>query len=114
MAVVKFNRKIAIVQTAVASKRAAQELAAHILANHLGACIQIAPIRSLYRWRGKTESAGEYLVTVKTAARTADKCAAFIKINHSYELPEIIITGAVADPAYARWVARETSNNKGG
>jgi len=106
----KSDRKIAIVRTTVASKREAQKLAALILAKHLGACIQTAPVKSFYRWRGKTESADEFLVSVKTNLSIAAKLTAFIKNNHSYELPEIIVTSAGADPDYARWVAKETNN----
>lgn len=107
----KHHQKIAIVKTTVASKRAAQKLAALILKNRLGACIQIAPIKSFYRWRGKTESADEFLVTIKTTLSIAAKCAAFIKKNHSYELPEIIVTRSDADPDYARWIAEEMKDN---
>jgi len=106
----KPDRKIAIVRTTVGSKRKAQKMAALILKKRLGACIQTAPIKSFYRWRGKIESADEFLVSVKTTLSIAAKCTAFIKKNHSYELPEIIVTNADADPDYARWVAKETSN----
>lgn len=102
--------KIAIVQTSLASKGEARKLAALILAKRLGACIQIAPINSLYRWRGNTESADEFLLVIKTRPALAAKLTAFIKNNHSYELPEIIVTKTEADPDYSRWVARETSN----
>lgn len=100
--------KITIVQTTVSSGREARALAALILANRLGACVQIAPIRSMYRWRGKNESAKETLVSVKTQKNTAAKLAAFIKKHHPYELPEIITINVKADQAYARWVAGET------
>lgn len=111
MRVVQHRLKMNIVQTTVASKRAAQKLAALILKKRLGACIQIAPIKSFYRWRGKTESADEFLVSVKTTLRSAAKLTAFIKKNHPYELPEIIITNADADPDYVRWVAREINSH---
>ena len=103
----KLYRNIAIVQTTVASKKEAQKLAALILKKRLGACIQIAPINSFYRWRGKIESANEFLVSVKTTVSIAAKCTAFIKKNHPYELPEIIVTNAKADHDYARWIAKE-------
>ena len=107
----KLHRKIAIAQTTLASKREAQKMAELILKKRLGACIQIAPIKSFYRWRGKTESADEFLVSVKTTLSIAAKLTAFIKKNHSYELPEIIVTSADADPDYARWVAGEIKDN---
>jgi len=112
MAGMKLVRKIAVVQTAISSKKEARELAALILEKHLGACIQISPVKSFYRWRGKTEAAGEFLVAVKTTLGLAARLAAFIKKNHSYELPEIIITKTDAHHDYARWVAGETKHTK--
>ncbi len=104
----KTDCKLAIVQTTVSSEPEARKLAALILKNRLGACIQIASIKSVYRWRGKNESANELLVSVKTRQSVAAKLAAFIKKHHPYELPEIITRNAKADPDYADWVAKET------
>lgn len=102
------DQSIAIVQTTVASKPEARKLAALILKNRLGACIQIAPVKSFYRWRGKNESANELLISVKTRQSAAGKLTAFIKKHHPYELPEIITLNAKADHDYANWVAKET------
>ena len=104
-------QNIAVAQTTVASKRVAQKLSALILKKRLGACVQISPVKSFYRWHGKTESADKFLVSAKTTMAADDGLAAFIKKNHPYELPEIIITGVGADNAYARWVAGETKNH---
>lgn len=83
-------------------------LAALILKNRLGACVQIASIRSIYRWRGKNKSAKESLVSVKTGKNAAATLMAFIKKHHPYELPEIITINVKVDHDYAVWVAKET------
>lgn len=102
------DQSIAIVQTTVASQPEARALAALILKNRLGACIQITTIKSIYRWQGKNKSANELLVSIKTRPGAAGKLTAFIKKHHSYELPEIITLNVKADPEYAGWVAEET------
>jgi len=104
----KAERRIAIVQTTVSARAEAEALAALVLKNRLGACIQITPIKSIYRWRGKNESANELLVSVKTSPGAAGRLAAFIKKHHPYELPEIISLNARASREYAAWAARET------
>jgi periplasmic divalent cation tolerance protein len=96
--------KIAIIQTTVASKREAQKLSGLILKKRLAACVQTIPIRSLYRWKGKIESAGEFLLSIKTTVSSAARLVNFIKKNHSYELPEIVIISANASHEYAGWV----------
>lgn len=100
--------EIIIVQTTVSSRKEAQGLAALILQKRLGACVHLIPIASRYRWKGKIESAKEILVQIKTRPALAGKLVAFIRKNHSYELPEIIVTNTKADPGYARWIAKET------
>lgn len=104
----KIRRKITIVQTTVSSMKEAQRLAALVLGKRRGACIQLIPIKSHYRWRGKTESAEEILLLIKTRPDLAGKLAALIRKNHPYELPEIMITSAEADSRYAEWIKRET------
>lgn len=103
-------QSIAVVQTTVPSEQEARTLAALILEKRLGACIQIASIKSFYRWRGKNKSAHELLISVKTEQSAAVKLTEFIKKHHPYELPEIITLNVKADHKYAKWVARETKH----
>jgi periplasmic divalent cation tolerance protein len=79
-----------------------------ILENRFGACVHLIPINSRYRWKGKIESAKEILMQIKTRPELADKLVDFIRKNHSYELPEIIVTNTKAEAGYARWVFKET------
>ena len=110
MPAMKQMRKIAIVQTAVGSLPGAKELAGLIIGKRLGACVQIARIKSAYRWQGKVESAGEFLLSIKTTLSSASKAAGFIKKHHPYQLPEIIIMSAAASREYAGWVRKETGS----
>ncbi len=72
----------------------------------LAACINIlGPMRSLYRWQGKVESADEVAAIFKTAEASADALIARIATLHSYDVPciaswpiEKVFT------AYAAWV----------
>jgi periplasmic divalent cation tolerance protein len=62
-------------------------------------------VHSIYRWKGKIETAGEVIVFFKT---TRDRQAEFQEKLHSlhpYEVPEVIfvpVTGGL--PAYLGWV----------
>lgn len=112
-AVKKKYSRIALVQTTVSSRREAQKLSLHIIKKRLGACVQTMPITSLFCWHGKTDSADEFLLSIKTTPLGAARLMDFIKKNHSYELPEIIITRVCADRDYADWVAEETGRPGG-
>lgn len=80
----------ALVMTTVASEEAAEELAEKIVASGLGACVQVLPIRSFYKWKGETMRDCERLLLVKTRAGLYPRLEEFIRANHGYETPEIV------------------------
>ena len=98
-----------VVTTTVDSEDAAKSLSAGIVDSRLAACVQYTPINSVYRWKGAVESAAEYLLLAKTRSDLADDLVAFIRSNHSYELPEIVVLPIAGGlPAYLDWIADET------
>jgi periplasmic divalent cation tolerance protein len=73
----------------------------------LAACANIlGPIRSIYRWQGKVESAEEVAAIFKTSEASADALIARIASLHSYSVP-CIATWPIEKvlAAYAEWVA---------
>lgn len=100
-----------LVLTNLPDDASANALAAHLIEARLAACVNIlAPCRSVYRWEGKTETASEVPLLIKTTtARYADLQAAIQK-QHPYELPEIIAVPLQHGlPDYLAWVAAETT-----
>src|SRR5271168_1433023 len=78
-----------LVLCACGSEAEAEEIADQIVSRNLAACVNIsAPVRSVYRWQGKIESATEWLLTIKTARSRFEDLSAAIQSLHSYELPE--------------------------
>lgn len=73
----------------------AESLAERIVENKLAACVQILPqMTSVYVWKGAVQKDSEYLMLIKTAEERYDELEAFIKANHSYDVPEIVALGA--------------------
>jgi len=101
--------KFAFVTTTVDSKVKAATMARNIVASRLAACVQFVSIGSVYRWKGKVESASEYLLLAKTRCSLARNLIAFIKEHHSYELPEIAVV-PITDglQEYLGWIIKET------
>jgi periplasmic divalent cation tolerance protein len=91
---------------ACGSEAEAAEIADQLVSNRLAACVNIsAPVRSVYRWQGKMESAPEWLLTIKTERSRFDDLAAAIQAIHSYELPEIVALPITAGFApYLKWI----------
>lgn len=99
--------KIALVITTVDSEEAAERIARAALDSGLVACAQIAPIRSLYRWKGKTEDAREYRIEMKARADDYPALEKTLLELHPYGTPEIVRLD-VEDGyrPYLDWVAR--------
>jgi periplasmic divalent cation tolerance protein len=98
-----------IVTTTAGSEAVARELAGGVVAARLGACAQIVPVTSVYRWDGTVHTEPEWRVEIKTAADRAGALTAHLRERHPYDLPEIVVTPIAGGSAeYLAWVNAET------
>ncbi len=100
-----------IVLTAAGSADEATKIAHALVERKLAACVNIVPrIESVYRWRGKVETASEWLLTIKSRASMFDRVHETIKELHSYELPECVMLNIAHGSAeYLRWIEENTA-----
>jgi periplasmic divalent cation tolerance protein len=90
------------------SAKEAERIARALVQARLAACGNILriPLRSIYRWKGKVESAKEFLLLIKTSRRRFSELQTAIKRLHSYEVPEIIaLPIAAGAEGYLSWLA---------
>jgi len=79
------------VQTTTDSEQAARRIAGELVKRRLAGCVQVlGPIQSIYRWRGRVESAQEWLCLIKSTRAAYERLEAALRELHSYETPEII------------------------
>ena len=99
-----------LVLTNLPDMAAATRLAQLLIAERLAACVNVmAPCTSVYRWQGKTETAQEVPVFIKTRAELYEALEQAIRTHHPYELPEIVaVPLARGLPEYLQWVVQET------
>jgi periplasmic divalent cation tolerance protein len=90
----------------------AESIAAELVEARAAACVNIIPgMRSVYRWRGKIESADEVVLIVKTTMAAAERARALILERHPYENPAVLGLPLDADcssAAFLDWIAEET------
>ena len=80
-----------ILLTTAGTREEANMLANELVRRELAACVNIVgPMTSVYRWKGKIESADEYLLLIKTTEDAFEQVRQAVRQLHSYELPEII------------------------
>jgi periplasmic divalent cation tolerance protein len=86
-----------------------EALAKSLLEKNLAACVNITPVRSFYRWKGKFCDDNEHLLIIKTRQGLADAVIRALRQEHPYEVPEIIVLPVSKGHApYLDWVYQET------
>ena len=103
--------RLIIVVTSCGTPDEADRIATALVSEGLAACAQIFAGQSVYRWEGRIERSGEWIVHAKTRDALAAAVEARIAELHSYQLPEIIRLAVEGGSApYLAWVDAETQN----
>ncbi len=94
-----------IVLTTTGTREEAGKIARALVERQLAACVNIAAIESVYRWKDKIESAQEWLLVIKTTAEAFDDIEGALRELHSYELPECLVVPVEAgSEEYLDWI----------
>jgi periplasmic divalent cation tolerance protein len=86
----------------------ARKISRALLQKHIAACVNIhsAPIESIYRWKGKIETAREHLLLIKTTTRRLKSLEREVLRLHSYETPEFLVLPiSSGSQAYLHWLS---------
>ncbi len=87
----------------------ARRIGKTLVEEKLAACVNIHPIKSIYRWEGEIQEEGEVAMLVKTKAELADKVMERVKELHSYEVPCIVSFSIdKGNPDYLNWIEEST------
>lgn len=88
----------------------AHTLATQVLDKHLAACVNIFPVRSVYRWEGVVCDEPEELLIIKTTDAKVDELKSALVSMHPYNIPEVLCL-PVKDgyDRYLSWVAGEVA-----
>ncbi|WP_269525361.1 divalent-cation tolerance protein CutA [Coraliomargarita parva] len=83
----------------------AERMAQELVERDLVACVQLDPIRSIFKWKGEMDSHQELRLTLKFAPGKLKSIEAFLNANHPYENPEwVVVQAESASQKYLNWV----------
>jgi periplasmic divalent cation tolerance protein len=85
------TEKIVVLVTC-GSVKEARKIGRSLVEERLAACVNVlqSPVESIYRWKGKVDTAAEFLMIIKSSRERFAALAERIKALHSYDIPEII------------------------
>jgi periplasmic divalent cation tolerance protein len=100
------------VTTTTEKREDAERIAQALVEARLAACVQIVgPIASIYRWKGKIETAGEWLCLIKSREENYGTVEQAIRSLHPYETPEIMAVPVTAGSRdYLDWLRGELTS----
>jgi len=104
-----------IVLVTCGSRKEARKIARALVEERFAACVSVltAPVESIYRWKGKVETAQELLLVIKTTRKRFAALEAEVRRLHSYEVPEIIALPIErGSKAYLAWIEESTKPEK--
>ena len=105
------NSEHVIVTTTVDTAPVAAALSAAVLEARLAACVQRLPIQSDYWWQGVVQHGDEIMLVMKTKACLANRLISFIKEQHPYQTPEVVVTPVTGGLAgYLDWIDEVTTD----
>ena len=99
--------KIVVLVTCGSAKEA-RKMARALVEQRIAACVNIlaTPVHSVYRWKGKVDSAKEFLLIIKTTKARFPRLKAEVRHLHSYDVPEIIALPIARGAAtYLTWIS---------
>jgi periplasmic divalent cation tolerance protein len=88
----------------------ARKLARTIVEKRLAACVNVhtAPTESIYRWKGKIETAREHLLVIKTTTGRLHALEKEVLRLHSYDTPEfLVLPVSSGSRAYLHWLSAQ-------
>ena len=96
-----------VVLVTCSSQEEASRIARAVVTARLAACVNIldSPVRSVYRWKGRIETAMEFLLVIKTRRTRLRALESAVAALHSYQTPEFIaLPVAEGSRKYLSWL----------
>src|SRR5262252_6107835 len=100
-----------VVVTSAGTEEQALDIAHALIRKRQAACVNLVPnVHSIYRWKGRVCDDGEFLVIIKTCAKSFASVKETIQKVNTYELPEVLAYRVDdASPGFAEWIQKATA-----
>lgn len=100
---------VVVVLTTFPADADVDAFASALVGERLAACVNVFPVRSVYRWQGTIEHADERQLLIKTTAERVAVLQERLKALHPYQVPELVVLPvSTGGDDYLSWVAENS------
>ena len=99
------SRESCVVITTTDSEEVANKIASDLVEQRLAACVQVDKVKSFFYYEDECRQEKEFRLMIKAVSKNYKLIEESIKLNHNYQLPQIIkldITGGLVK--YIDWI----------
>ena len=99
------SRESCVVITTTDNEEVANKMASDLVEQRLAACVQVDKVKSFFYYEDECRQEKEFRLMIKAASKNYKFIEESIKLNHNYQLPQIIkldITGGLVK--YIDWI----------
>jgi periplasmic divalent cation tolerance protein len=97
-----------VILVTTSSDAEARRIARQLLQKRLAACVNFAPVESMFIWKGSIQEEEEVLMIIKSRSDVFDELMSIVKSTHTYDTPEIIgIPIVLGSREYLKWIDNE-------
>lgn len=97
-----------IIYITFGSEEDAQRISTQLVEEHLAACANIFPIKSIYEWNAELQNDQEWVAILKTTHERWSTIKSRVEEIHPYEVPCIMKIEAEANDKYEVWINEQT------
>ncbi len=98
-----------VILSTCGTRSEAEKIARDLVNRRLAACVNVMPVSSYYRWKGRINAGREYLIIAKSRSENFARLKSRVLALHTYELPELL--SLKVDNGYGKylnWIDNET------
>ncbi len=108
------KNQIELIYMTAPTNKEARAIAHALVASKLAACVNIfRGVESFYNWEGEVKAEKECFMLVKTGMGLSEKITEFVKKEHSYECPCVVVLHpASGNEEFFKWILKNTKDTE--
>ncbi|MCS7093747.1 MAG: divalent-cation tolerance protein CutA [Candidatus Aenigmarchaeota archaeon] len=99
-------KKIFLLYVVFPNEKEARKVGKYLVEKNFVACVNLFPVKSLYKWKNRIEESNEVVMIAKVEKDKVEKVVKEIERKHPYEIPFIAKFSVEVCEKYFDWMKK--------